>query len=119
MPGDQGDTLRIEFKNNGRERYWINDNLVEEVSAIGAGKASCRTIPVTGYDVALKYSFKGKDSFADLYVDGLLYKKDVFSIQKAMSQKPSKIFLLWRILFILGIIFFFLTFIGKGVGVVG
>ena len=107
LPGDQRRKLRIEFKNNGRELYWIDGNLVQEISAVGEGKAHNRAIPVSGCSVELRYSFEGRKSFADVYVDGSLYKRDVFSIEKAMSENPSKIFLLLKVLFFLGLFFLF------------
>ena len=109
LPGDQGGKLRIEFKNTGRELYWIDGNLVKEISAVGAGKSHNRAIPVSGYNVELRYSFGGRKSFADLYVDGALYKRDVFSLEKAMSEKSSNISLLLKVLFFLGFLFLFWT----------
>lgn len=90
LPGEQGEKLRIEFKNNGRELYWVNDELIQDISASGTGKSHNRKVPLNGHDIELRYSFSGKQSFADLYIDGLLYKKDIFSIEKTLhSAAPS------------------------------
>lgn len=107
LPGDQRRELRIEFKNNGRELYWIDGILVNEVSAVGAGNSHNRVIPFPGHKLELRYSFEKQESFADLYLDGLLYKRDVFSIEEVMSGRSFKTPFLLRLLLFLGLILLF------------
>ncbi len=101
LPGGQGQKLQIEFKNSGQELYWMDGILIQEISAAGNGKSHIRKIPFEGYDIELRYSFSGKQSFADLYIDGSLYRKDIFSMQKVIDGTDSSASSPFRIVFIL------------------
>lgn len=91
LPKGSDVQLRIEFQNNGRELYWLNDVLIQDISACGKGLSHIRKIPVTGYDIELRYSLSGQEPFADIYIDDLLYKEDIFLFRKFLKKDSSKL----------------------------
>lgn len=89
LPNGVNKKLTIEFKNNGIERYIVDGVLVEEINAVGQGKSNVRKIKIDGCDAELRYSFDGRETYADLYIDGEIYKKDIFNINPTLKATSS------------------------------
>ena len=89
--------LRIKFRVNpkGTEVYWVNDEIVLEVESRGCGTTNTRIIPHKDLDIKLKYSYDGLRLLGSIYINGQLYKDDVFKM-KDLDHKPI-IYLSWAV----------------------
>jgi len=101
--------FEVEF-NLGIEKFWIDGVLIETINAIGGGNQNSRSFDVGVHKIEMVYSFKSREPYSKIFLDGELLTEHLFEGTDYMANKPSRN----KVPYLVGVVILILSILAVG-----